>query len=115
MQFSWPVFAVVLGLGIVQVAVGVILGRCLPNRGAAPAGGVRLQSGKLRLFARRLDELVSSVADDVGQHQTQIRQVNRELSLAQPEDAPGLTEVVLSTVAQIVQINERLQNRLSVA
>jgi diguanylate cyclase len=36
MYFSLPIFLLVLGLGVVQLAVGVVVGRCLPVRRARP-------------------------------------------------------------------------------
>jgi diguanylate cyclase len=118
MEFSVPIFVVILLLGVVQLAAGVVLGRCLPLRRSgetpAPPGDQR----RLRHFARRLFELVTSVADDVDRHQTQIRQANRELDAVRsdvPSEGGGLSEFVLKTVAQIMQINERLQSRLDAA
>ena len=61
MEFSVPIFFIVLSLGIVQLAVGVIFGRCLPLRRT----GSPRDAKKLRCFASRLYGLVSSVADDV--------------------------------------------------
>lgn len=112
MGFSLPIFFVVLVLGILQLAVGVVFGRCLPVR-KPNARHNRKNARRLRDFAARLYRLVTRVADDVGQHQTRIRQVNQELASALPEGGGGLTEFVLRSVAQIVQINERLQDRLS--
>ncbi len=111
MEFSFPIFFLVLALGVLQLAVGVVFGRCLPVR---PGGG-RKDARRLSRFASRLHGLVSTVADDVDRHQADIQQVNQELASATPEDGGGVTDFVLKTVAQIVQINERLQDRLSAA
>ena len=115
MEFSFPIFFVVLVLGILQLAVGVFFGKCLPVRESNLPRGEQRNVRRIRSFAARLYRLVNSVADDVDQHQTQIRQVNEELASAMPEGGGGLTEFVLRTVAQIVHINERLQERLSAA
>ena len=112
MEFSLPIFFIVLGLGVLQLAVGVVFGRCLPL-GKGGSGPERRHARKLRDFAVRLYRLVGSVADDVDEHHAQIQQVNRELASTLSEDGGGVSEFVLRTVAQIVQINERLQDRLS--
>ncbi len=115
MEFSVPIFIIVLVLGILQLAVGVAVGQWLSTRRSKPPPGDRGRAQKLRRFAGRLHQLVVSVASEVGQHRSAIREVNRELASAGPEEGAGLSEVVLRTVAQIVQINERLQDRLDTA
>ena len=99
-------------LGTVQLAVGIVIGRCFPfGRGRSES----LDADELCKLARRVYELVTSVAGDVGEHQTRIDQVSKELTSIQASDESPLTEVFLNTVARAMQINERLQNRLSAA
>jgi diguanylate cyclase len=117
MQFSWPIFATVLALGVVQLAVGVVIGRCLPIRQRKPLrpDGRRAEAGQLAHAAGRLQELVHQVCDRVSQHQKQIAQVNRTLSAAEKSDPADLSQFVLRTVAEIADINGQLQTRLSAA
>jgi diguanylate cyclase len=53
--------------------------------------------------------------DDVGQHRAEIGKANRELATAQNSREARLTESVLNTVTQVMQVNERLQTRLVAA
>lgn len=97
-------------VGVVQLAAGVVIGRYLP-------GGERgsVDPDRLRRFARHLCHMATRMANDVGEHKTQMEQVNRELHTLASTDSPALTQVVLGTIAEVMQINERLQNRLSAA
>lgn len=115
MKFSWPTFLVALGLGIVQLAVGVLFGRSLVLGRSRPSPPQRRSAKRLRRFAGRLFEVVTSVAEDVDQCQSQIEQINQELASVQPEERDHLTEFVLKLVGRIMQINERLQSRLAAA
>jgi diguanylate cyclase len=114
MVFSWPIFLIGLLLGILQIAVGVIIGRALPLSQRQAHRAVQRRGGQLVHLAGGLTRLAQSVAQDVGQHRAQIKQVSDDLA-AQPSEGAPLTDFVLKTVAEIVQINERLQNRLSAA
>ncbi len=112
MQFSWPIFLLIMGLGILQLAVGVIFGRALPLTKDKSEESYPLDSGRLRKFANRLSGLVASVADDVGDHQLRIEQVSKSLTDADPGRVGSSGEAGLDGVARIIQINERLQTRL---
>jgi len=113
MQFSWTVFLVVLGLGVVQLAAGVVVGRCVPIRRAKSVRDTEDRVGKLRQFARRLYELVNRMTEDVDKHQLEIQHVSQELASAQVGERGGVTDFVLKTVAEIMQVNERLHTRLN--
>ncbi len=112
MQFSWPIFLLILGLGVLQLAVGVVFGRALPLTRRKSGDGYPMDSGRLRKFANRLAGLLAAVADDVGDHQLRIEQVNKNLTDADPGRASSSGESVLDSVARIIEINERLQTRL---
>ena len=132
MAFSFPVFIVVLLMGIVQLAVGVVFGRYLPpirSRRRSQAEG-DAEHGKLHDFARRLFDLGASMAEDVGRHRSEINQVHQNLKSANLKSTaaadnhsgkdvpPGdgqITELVLESVARIIEVNERLQERLEAA
>lgn len=122
MDFSWPVFAVMLLLGAVQLAVGIVLGRCLPVRypsvpsdGAKPAVEPELDPHRLRFFASRLLGFVGGMSGEIGKHRSEIAEVSRELAEVRGEDADALTDSVLRSIARIMAVNERLQNRLESA
>ena len=135
MLFSLPVFIVVLLLGIVQLAVGVVFGWCLATRGferrspetPSPVADSPVADGpaancteqrevkRLQRFATRFRSLVALVAKDVDQHRNDIRRANLELSSVDNLEGDQLTEFVLKSVTQIVQVNERLHMRLEVA
>ncbi len=115
MKFSWPTFLFVLVLGIIQLAVGVVFGRSLLLDRSKSSRPQRRSAKRLRRFAGRLFELVTSVAKDVDQCQSEIQQINQELASVQPAQRDQLTEFVLKLVARIMQINERLQARLVTA
>ena len=104
-----------IALGCLQFAAGVMIGRHLPLRGLSSPGKIRLKGACLEEIARRLGLLVNRVADDVGQHQARIAQVNRKLSEADAADANSLAEVVLGAIAQMVESDARLQQRLAQA
>lgn len=105
----------VAALGVVQIAVRMALRRYLPlGRGGRDRGQLS-RAVDLRALTRRLYRLVASVADDVGEHQTRIEQVSKELASLPAPDESALTGVFLDTVSRAIQINERLQSRLSAA
>lgn len=115
MGWSLSLLGVVLLLGILQLAVGVVLGRCLPLREPKSSRLEPRDVEALRYFARRLFDLATSVANDVDRHQTEIRQLNHNLGSMPSEGGQKLMEFVTQSVGQIMQINEGLQARLSAA
>jgi len=115
MQFSVLIFVVVLVLGIVQLGVGVVFGRYLVIRHAKEGSTRRREAKRLQFFARRFRDLVARVAEDIDEHHSQIKRANHALSSAEGVPDERLTEFVLKSVSQIMQINERLHTRLTTA
>ncbi len=122
MEFSWPLLAVLLLLGAVQLAMGVVLGCCLPmgrpgvKRARREPDGVReVDPHRLRFFAHRLLKLAAGVSGEVANHRSQIVEVSRDLAAAGEGDAGALTDSVLRSIARMVAANDRLQNRLKSA
>jgi len=118
MQFSWTIFTVVLLLGILQLAAGMIFRRrLLPGRkkSARTRRDVTPESqpGRLRKFLCRMFERLGRVFEHGDRHRAEIEQVNGGRSWTAPNDGTGMPKSVLKTVAQIMEINERLQIRLS--
>jgi diguanylate cyclase len=101
-------------LGTLQLVAGIVIGRILPVGGRSDAGGPS-DPETLRDFLRRLSYLVRAMNDDVGQHRAEIGKANRQLATAQTSRDSCFTEAVLSTVAQVMQVNEKLQDRLVAA
>ncbi len=122
MGFYWTIVGVMLLLGSVQLAVGVVLGRCLPfarrhtrrehdQREAA----MELDRRRLRFFAKQLGMLAARVSGEVGDHRNQISEVGRQLADIQQDDPATLNDFVLRSVARLVAINQRLQAGLASA
>jgi len=99
-------------LGAVQLAAGVIIGRCWPR---AERAGDRSAAEDARLdrLVRQLMALAGAVHDDVDQHQASLRAVDGELRALGPAEDRQLTSMVLKTVGKVIQLNERLQHRLT--
>lgn len=119
----WIFLGVGLGVGMVGlVGLGIWLGWRQSRRCQPPPFWPAAQARQLAQLAQGLTGLVHSVAKDVDEHQTQIQQANeglRSLSLGgniRPEEQPSAwAALVLRTVAEIVQVNQRLQHRLQQA
>ena len=99
------IFAVaMLGLGF---AIGVAIKR------QAPSGDFK-ESDKLKLAIGKLRDLTSTVAQDVDQHSTRVREISDELVGADMSDTK-VQKLVADSVAEIMQANERLQQQLATA
>ena len=113
MEFSWPIFLVGIILGIVQLAVGVLVGRALPlRRGRSKPPGRDANIEGVRKLAARVHRLVVNVADDVGHHQVRIEQMSKELTSLKNRGGEGMINRVLGRVSQIVRANDAFQKRL---
>ena len=63
MQFSWTILVIVLLLGVLQLAVGVVLGRCLPtgsSKSTLPEDGDDLPDSELPEAAE-----LAAICDDL--------------------------------------------------
>lgn len=111
MGFSLTVLGLALLIALLHLGLGWGLGRLFPARPpAAPS------ARELHQLSQQLQTLMDTVSRDVGDHQGRIREANDQLrngrSGAGDDD---LTDFVLTTVAQIMEVNEQLQTRLSAA
>jgi diguanylate cyclase len=115
MSFSWLIFLLVLAVGVVQVAAGMIVSRCWPwlrERSAQP----RESAGPATMhLLTRLQQMVTRVADDVDAHQDELREADSQLRAAREQQPAELMNVVLGTISQLAAANEELQNRLTAA
>jgi diguanylate cyclase len=87
---------------------GFVAGLCLNYRSSRRAAAETLRA---RTALRRMHDLATSVAADVGEHHSRVQEINTELSAAR--DGDQLDEVVVSSLNEIVAANERLQSRLA--
>ena len=109
MEISLGLVLTLVGLGIVQLAAGVVLGRCLPLRRPPES----LSSQALAQLAQEMFGQVDRVAGDVTEHRRQIESVQHELtSNAPPRDPTALGDFLVRTVKRVLEVNERLQSRL---
>jgi len=111
MEMTLWIVAVAVALGLVQLAAGIILGRCWQAGRSARA--TAQEARRLERLAQGLFGLSGSLSADVGQHQARIREANRDLESLPSAAASELGGVVLKTVARIIHVNEQLQTRLS--
>ncbi len=126
MEFSLLILAVVVFLSILQLTVGMLIGRYVfaqspkpstesASAESAPPRSTEEEAGDLRELTQRLHELVASVAIDVDQHQSQIEKTSQELTTAQTSKRDDMADFVLNSVSQVLKVNEKLQSRLQSA
>ena len=105
---SLTVFLLVLVLGVVQVAIGAVLGAYWPRRGnrsTTPS----TESTELRDRAEAVRRLLAEAADDMSDHQAKLQQIESALSAA----IDGLPPRLLTLMAELVEVNQQLRRRLS--
>ena len=110
MAFSWLIFLTVLILGVLQVAVGAVLGRLLAGRRAALRQPVE-PAEPLHDLAQGLRQMVAAVAEEVSGHEARLREASR--MLAATESGAAASEPVVRTIAGLLRLNEQLQKRLA--
>jgi len=116
MEFSVPIFLFVLLLGIVQLAVGVIFGRCLPVHGERRRRERNgLDASHFSQIARRVYQVIANISRDVDEHRSQVARMNDDLAAASCEDPARLAEFVVESVSHLMDLNANLQSRLSAA
>lgn len=112
---GWLVWVAAL-MGMLLLTAGWALGRNWPPaRGRRPTRPQRHGARYLREAANQLSDAVADVAHDVGRHQGRIQAFSQELSAAQSGEEGRQAESLLRSVAEILQINARLQDRLQTA
>lgn len=77
-------------------------------------GGDSAANEHARAAIDKLRELATSVAADVGEHSTRVQQISSGLAAVQ-DSGDDVEAMVLSSVAEIVKANERLQEQLATA
>ncbi len=102
------IFLLVLVLGVVQVAVGAVLGAYWPRRGnrsATPSS----EGEELRDRAEAVRRLLAEAADEMLDHQVKLQKIESSLS----EEADHLPPRLLTVIAELVEINQQLGRRLA--
>ncbi|MBN1909295.1 MAG: diguanylate cyclase [Pirellulales bacterium] len=128
-EFSWTIFIIGVVLGVIQLAIGYIVGQTAqrrhvaykpasskPTKVASKKTGVApepLGLDQLQSFAQRLLRLINNVSSDVGQHQVRIEQMTKDLSSLKNQHPSAMASYVLERVGQIVDANRQLQGRLT--
>jgi len=108
-----PLILIDLVFGAVMLAAGVVSGIFLFRRQSKDDTAVDAHRAKLAL--QRVRELATSVARDVGQHTSEVQEISAELADAAAERGEDIDNVVLDTVARMVEANERLHSQLAMA
>ncbi len=121
MQNASALVALAIVMAVVELIAGGAIGWWL--RGSQKVAGNDETTGKddetneevqrARSALTKLHELAKSVAADVGEHSSRVQAISNELSIQVEEG--HLEAVVLGTVAQIIEANERLQQQLKTA
>lgn len=112
MILSSPVFWALVGVAVADLAIGWLLGRRM-SASAAGKSDRRLAEA-LRGASRRLSEAVAGVQSEVEQHHQRIQSASRMLASADGDDSQ-VARSVLASVAEILQHNAKLQDRLGEA
>ncbi|MGQ9575095.1 MAG: GGDEF domain-containing protein [Thermoguttaceae bacterium] len=105
-----------LFLILIPLATGVLLGRLLfSTRPPQSHASQTRNTQQARRFFARLLGLVARVTGDVGRHRSQMEQLNRQLASARSHEDQPPAACVLKAIADILRINQRLQDRLHAA
>ncbi|MCX7425210.1 MAG: hypothetical protein NTW96_06240 [Planctomycetia bacterium] len=122
MELSWPIVIVGTALGILQLGVGVVLGRALPWGSSKPQTPEPVgddgpeadvpEMQPLRTQAARLGRLVANLANVVDRHQIRIEQITREVGLLEQDRAKATSDCVLHRLSEIEQANRQFRQRL---
>lgn len=111
----WELTVVGVVFAFLHVALGWLLRRSWPPYGRKGAAHARREVAELRHVAQQLAQQVVNVNRDISEHQGRMHEVNRGLAATCSEEEGPLAQVVLSSVADILRINARLQSRLEAA
>lgn len=110
-----PVVVVDLAFAVLFLAMGIAAGWWLFRDLKSGTSSENSDSERVLAALARVRELASSVAHDVGEHTSRVQEITTELNGKSGEGDLGLDSVVVGTVAQIVEANERMQAQLKTA
>jgi len=94
----------------VLVTAGLLSGWWLAHRSGSLEGS---DTTKARAALGRIRELASSVAQDVGEHTSRVKEISDELHDVTSDGSVKIDQVVLDTVTKMVAANESLQSKLA--
>jgi diguanylate cyclase len=115
METSSTLVVLAVIMAVVELIAGAGLGWWLRgSQEPAASGQSPDELQKARTALSKLHELANRVAADVGEHSSRMQTISNELT-NHAGDENGLDPVVLGTVTQIVEANERLQQQLKSA
>ena len=112
---TMPVFVVDLAFAALFLAMGAAAGWWLFRDMKSGSSHDSAESERVLAALARVRELASSVAHDVGEHTSRVQEITTELNGKSHDGELGLDSVVVGTVAQVVEANERLQAQLKTA
>ncbi len=110
-SFSYSVWMIDGIFALVMLAVGFIAARWLSRSGPSESE----DSERALQAVKRLQDLASSVAQDVGEHSSRVRELSSGLSAGAPGQKSDWDDAVVGSVADIIKANERLQEQLATA
>jgi hypothetical protein len=120
MEISWQIVIVGTALGILQLAVGVFVGRLLPlgrkktmRPDSSPADPNAPTLRQLQTWSAQLQRVVNGVADDVNSHQARIEQIRRDLGSLKDRSGDGASDFVLRRISDIEATNQEIGGRLA--
>ena len=98
-----------LGLGLLQLLAGIVIGWSLARRvGQDPCAA---EASQLHRLAQHLHGLIRDVHGQVDEHQTEFQRIRHELR-SDPDDQDSIAAAIFRSVSKVIQVNERLQDRL---
>jgi len=110
-----PVYAVDLAFACLLLSIGVAAGWWLFRGTNSGEGNGGSETERVMTALAKVRELASSVAHDVGEHTSRVKEISTELTGVAESGADGLNAVVVGTVTQMVEANNRLQAQLKSA
>ncbi len=111
MSFSFSVWMVDFAFACTMLASGFAAARWLCRNGSQGAG----EAERALQAVKRLQDLATSVAQDVGEHSSRVRELSTGLSAGTQGQKSDWDDVVVGSVADIIKANERLQEQLATA
>ena len=100
--------AIEIGYSLLMVGIGAGAGVWLCRTDLRTVRRAREELLRARESVRRAEELTTSVAHDVGAHNSRVQEINQEL-IAQPEAGAN---AVVSTISRLVALNQQMQKQL---
>ncbi len=110
LSFSFSVWMVDFAFACVMLATGFAASSWLRRSGHSQA-----ESERALQAVKRLQDLATSVAENVGEHSSRVRELSSGLSASVGESKADWDELVVGSVADIIKANERLQEQLATA